>query len=188
MAACSSKAGDASAATSTATAGSEDQAGRGAQPPPQGNPNRDGHRRESDRRWERSAGHSAANGPPAGIVSPWRGCVRSEPGPVLAVVGRYVLAVRIVPPDDEGPALSKPGALSRDQLVALVRQILAAIETGTEAEQDRLVQTFQQSVAHPAALDLIFSPKRLPDGSWPDPSPEEIVDEALAYRPIELGP
>lgn len=114
--------------------------------------------------------------------------VSAQSQPVLAVTARYVLAVRIVPPDDEGLPLSKPGALPRDQLVALVEQILAAIETGTDAEQDRLVQTFRQSVAHPAASDLIFWPKRLPDGSWPDPSPEEIVDEALAYRPIELGP
>jgi hypothetical protein len=68
----------------------------------------------------------------------------------------------------------------------VVEQILAA--TGSDAEQARLVQLFEQSVSRPDAAEFIFRPTRLPDGSWPDPSADEIVDQALAYRPIELGP
>lgn len=94
--------------------------------------------------------------------------------------------MRVVPPDDDRPRLSRPGALSREELVAIVQRILDG--EGTEEEQDRLVRLFDESVTHPEASDLIFWPKRYPDGSWPEPTADEIVDAALAYKPIELGP
>ena len=93
--------------------------------------------------------------------------------------------MRAVPPDDDGPRLSRPGALSRDELVALVQRILDGDDA--EDEQDRLVRTFEQSVVHPGASDLIYWPERRADGSWPEPTADEIVDAALAYKPIELG-
>ena len=94
--------------------------------------------------------------------------------------------MRIVPPDDDRRPLSRPGALSREELVAIVQRILDG--EGTEEEQDRLVRLFEESVTHPGASDQIFWPNRRADGSWPEPTAEEIVDAALAYKPIELGP
>jgi hypothetical protein len=79
-----------------------------------------------------------------------------------------------------------PGALTRDELIVLVERIMR-VETADEDEEDRLVELFDESVVHPAASDLIFYPARyFAEGH--EPSAEEVVDAALAYRPIELGP
>ena len=78
-----------------------------------------------------------------------------------------------------------PGDLSRQELIDLVARIMRA-EGATEAEDDRLVALFESSVVHPQATDLIFHPHE--HFGHDDPSPEEVVDAALAYRPIELGP
>lgn len=77
-----------------------------------------------------------------------------------------------------------PGDLSRDELIALVARIMRA--EADEAEEDRLVALFDDSVAHPSATDLIFYPQKY--FKHDEPTPEEIVDAALAYRPIQLGP
>jgi hypothetical protein len=47
-----------------------------------------------------------------------------------------------------------PGALTRDELIALVARIIRAEEP--EAVEDGLVLRFQESVVDPAASDLIF--------------------------------
>ena len=77
--------------------------------------------------------------------------------------------------------------LSRDELVALVRRIMAA-EGETQEEADRLVDLFEANVPHPAATDLIFWPRRALGDQWDgrELTPEDIVDRALAYRPIQL--
>jgi hypothetical protein len=79
-----------------------------------------------------------------------------------------------------------PGALSRDELIQLVTRILRA-DCADEREADRLVRRFDDSVAHPEASGLIFWPDRYFDTRH-EPTPEEIVDAALAYQPIQLGP
>jgi hypothetical protein len=94
--------------------------------------------------------------------------------------------MKVVPADDDGPRVSRPGALSRDELIALVERLQRA--DGTEAEQDDALRRFSQSVPHPCAGDLIHWPQRRADGSFAEMTPAEIVDAALAYRAIELGP
>ncbi|MFD6285855.1 bacteriocin immunity protein [Streptomyces anthocyanicus] len=72
--------------------------------------------------------------------------------------------------------------LTRDQLVELVRKIMAANET--EEEGDRLVEILEASVPHPRVLNLIYHPTNegLADGL----TAEEVVDNALAYTPFAL--
>jgi hypothetical protein len=65
----------------------------------------------------------------------------------------------------------------REELIELVRKIIAA--QGSEAEIDAWLDDLQARVPHPAVSDLIYhSPK--------NHSAEEVVDIALAYRPIQL--
>jgi hypothetical protein len=78
-----------------------------------------------------------------------------------------------------------PGDLSRQELITLVERIMASDAATTEEEDDRLVRLFQDSVVHPGATDLIFYPDKYFDG---EPTPEQVVDAALAYKPIQLGP
>ncbi len=82
-----------------------------------------------------------------------------------------------------------PGDLSRDELVLLVARIMRA-EGATEEEDDRLVELFESSVVHPGALDLIFYPHEHFGEAYRhrSPTPEQVVDAALAYEPIQLGP
>ena len=82
-----------------------------------------------------------------------------------------------------------PGDLSRQELIDLVERIMRA-DGATEEEDDRLAQQFEESVVHPAALDLIFSPDKHFGEECRNklPTPEQVVDAALAFRPIELGP
>ncbi|MEX1653958.1 hypothetical protein ABZ960_12360 [Streptomyces pseudovenezuelae] len=48
-----------------------------------------------------------------------------------------------------------------------------------EEEEDRLVDDLKSSVLHPRVTDLIYY-------NTPKLTAEEVVDRALAYRPIEL--
>lgn len=67
--------------------------------------------------------------------------------------------------------------LTRDQLIELVKKIVQA--EGTEEEIDLLIETLEANVPHPEVSDLIFYPEE-------EMTPEEIVDKALAYKPIQL--
>ena len=64
-----------------------------------------------------------------------------------------------------------------EELVEIVRRLQTA--DGTEAELDALMEKPEQSVLHPEVSDLIFYPER-------EMTAEEIVAEALSYRPILL--
>ena len=67
--------------------------------------------------------------------------------------------------------------LSKAQLVELVQRIVN--HEGTEEEVDGWVLTVERNVPAPGITDLIYhSREKL--------SPEEIVDRALAYKPIQL--
>ena len=60
------------------------------------------------------------------------------------------------------------------------------VEAGiTEEGHDRLVQRFEDSVVHPAASELIFYSDKHFDA---EPTADQVVDAALGYRAIELGP
>lgn len=67
--------------------------------------------------------------------------------------------------------------MSRDELIELVERIMAG--EGTESEHDELVRLLEANVPHPRVVNLIYH-------SEPQLSAAEVVDEALAYRPIAL--
>jgi Colicin immunity protein / pyocin immunity protein len=75
--------------------------------------------------------------------------------------------------------------LSKNQLLKLVTDIINA--NGTESEIDAWISTFKNNVPHPNASDLIFYPDQV-SGIEPgqELTPDEIVDIALAYKPILL--
>lgn len=70
-----------------------------------------------------------------------------------------------------------PGDLSREELIGLVEQLMQC--SGEEWEMDIWLDMITSSVADPSISDYIF---------WSDEdlSAEEIVDKALAYKPILL--
>jgi hypothetical protein len=68
--------------------------------------------------------------------------------------------------------------LTRQELIDLVQKILDA--AGSTDEIAQWVTTFERNVPHPEASGLIYWNPR------GDLTAEDIVDEALAYRPIEL--
>ena len=64
--------------------------------------------------------------------------------------------------------------LSRDELLVLIRQINTL---DSEKDEDKLIQTIENGVLCPEISNYIF---------WSEMTPEEIVDKALAYKPICL--
>lgn len=75
------------------------------------------------------------------------------------------------------PPRPKVPDVTRDELIEIVRRILAA-----DDDMDYYVLLLETNVQHPRVSGLIF---------WPPPelvnaSPESIVDAALSYRPIAL--
>ncbi|MBU7320486.1 e9imm peptide [Paenibacillus oleatilyticus] len=70
-----------------------------------------------------------------------------------------------------------PGDLSREELIELVEQVMQC--SGEEWELDIWLNMITSSVADPGISNYIF---------WSDEdlSAEEIVDKALAYKPILL--
>ena len=80
----------------------------------------------------------------------------------------------------------------REELIRLVRRIMEPPPGSTEEEEDAAVAELRRRVVMPAVSDLIFYPERTPARTLlqgrESLTPEEIVDAALAYKPIELGP
>lgn len=70
-------------------------------------------------------------------------------------------------------------AIDREMIVALIQRVMDA-DYADDDECDRMLEELAQSVPHPEWSGLIF---------WPDRemSASEILDVALAYRPIQLG-
>lgn len=79
--------------------------------------------------------------------------------------------------------MSASGWAERDQLIELVRQIMMD-EFLSEEDTDRAAAEFEARVPHPEASGLIFHPMEY--GFDSEPSPEDVVDRALAYRPFQL--
>ncbi|WP_329319703.1 bacteriocin immunity protein [Streptomyces sp. NBC_01262] len=75
------------------------------------------------------------------------------------------------------PAHPRVADVTRDELVEVVRRILA-----DDPDSDYYVQVLEANVSHPRVSDLVFHPS----DDLQDASAEEIVDEALKYRPIAL--
>jgi hypothetical protein len=67
--------------------------------------------------------------------------------------------------------------ITRDELVEIVHRILAA-----SPESDYYERLLEANVSHPRVSNLVFHPS----DDLQDASAEEIVDEALKYRPIAL--
>ncbi len=67
---------------------------------------------------------------------------------------------------------------SKAELIELVRKIMEC--KGSEEEIDAWVLEVENSVQHPAVSDLIFYPEN------DDVTPEEVVEEALAFKPMGL--
>ncbi|MFJ9885755.1 e9imm peptide [Streptomyces sp. NPDC091287] len=67
--------------------------------------------------------------------------------------------------------------MSRDEALSLVRRLLDGAD---EAEADEILDALERGLACPHISDYIYW------GPDPGPSPEQIVDRALAYRPIAL--
>jgi hypothetical protein len=75
------------------------------------------------------------------------------------------------------PARPRVADITRDELVEIVRRVLVA-----SPETDYYLRLLEANVLHPAVSGLIFHPPE----DLRDASAEEIVDEALRYRPIAL--
>ncbi|KAA6199441.1 e9imm peptide [Streptomyces parvus] len=73
------------------------------------------------------------------------------------------------------------GRMSRDEALSLVRRLRAESGETGEAEVDEILDALERGLACPHISDYVYWP--LPGT---DPTPEEIVDRALAYRPIAL--
>lgn len=74
------------------------------------------------------------------------------------------------------PPLVRLPDITRDELVGLVRRILA------DPTDDWYIEAFELNTVRPGASDLIFHPPP----ELQDATAEQIVDAALAYRPIAL--
>lgn len=69
----------------------------------------------------------------------------------------------------------KQEKLSRDELIDLVRKIIDC--DGSEEEIDEMVFLLEENVVDPEIINYIY---------YDDKTPEEIVELALAYKPIQL--
>ncbi|MFE3454623.1 hypothetical protein ACFXJ8_37445 [Nonomuraea sp. NPDC059194] len=76
---------------------------------------------------------------------------------------------------------AEPGSLSRAEAVAAVQRIMD-VDYADEREAELLLEALARSLVCPSGhlSDLIFWPK------VPAPTAQQVVDEALAYRPIAL--
>lgn len=67
--------------------------------------------------------------------------------------------------------------MTKEQLIKLVKELYNP-KGKTEEEENRLLSLLEKNVPHPNVSDLIY---------WEDLTPEEVVDIALSYKPIQLG-
>lgn len=67
--------------------------------------------------------------------------------------------------------------LTREELIVLVNKIIEC--EGSEDEVDKMLEVLRSNVPHPEVSDLIY---------WNEEelTAEQIVDEALAYRTIQI--
>ncbi len=65
--------------------------------------------------------------------------------------------------------------MSREELIELVEKIMKC--EGTEEEVDNMIDILEKNVIDPEVTNYIF---------YEENTPEEVVDKALAYKPIIL--
>ncbi|HAH18838.1 MAG TPA: hypothetical protein DCL29_07530 [Eubacterium sp.] len=65
--------------------------------------------------------------------------------------------------------------MSREELIELVKKIMKC--EGTEEEVDNMIDILEKNVINPEVTNYIF---------YEENTPEEVVDKALAYKPIIL--
>ena len=70
----------------------------------------------------------------------------------------------------------------RAELLRLVTHLMSS--EGTEAKQESALRELESRVPHPRVSSLIVWPEH--EGFDRELTPDEVVDIALAYRPIEL--
>jgi len=75
------------------------------------------------------------------------------------------------------PARPRITDITSDELVEIVRRLLAG-----DPDSDYYLRVLDTNVPHPRVSDLIYHPP----AELRDASAEQIVDEALRYRPIAL--
>ena len=74
------------------------------------------------------------------------------------------------------------GEVTRDELISLVSRLCAA--EGSEVQINEMLQRLQAAKPRVPWTDFIYWPTGYPhDPAAHQPTPEEIVDRALAYRP-----
>ena len=66
--------------------------------------------------------------------------------------------------------------MTREELVEITKQIIN-VGNKTEEEIDQLLNVLEKNVPDPEVSDLIY---------FNELSPEQIVDKALSYKPIQL--
>jgi len=66
--------------------------------------------------------------------------------------------------------------LNKKELIDLVKDIID-VKGKTEEQLVELLEILKKNVPHPAPSDLIY---------WENLTPEEVVDKALSYKPIQL--
>jgi hypothetical protein len=72
---------------------------------------------------------------------------------------------------------------SHAELVALVERLMGGVE---EDEAERLLDQLREHLPHPALPELIYWPEQVPEFPFPDPTAEQVVTFARAYRPRPL--
>lgn len=65
--------------------------------------------------------------------------------------------------------------MTREELISLVERIMKC--QGTEKEIDEMIKLLEENVLDPEVSNYIF---------YEENTPEEVVDKALAYKPIIL--
>ena len=65
--------------------------------------------------------------------------------------------------------------LTREELISLVEKIMKC--QGSEEEIDEMIKLLEKNVVDPEVTNYIF---------YEENTPEEVVDKALAYKPILL--
>ena len=65
--------------------------------------------------------------------------------------------------------------MTREELVLLVDKIMKC--QGTEKEIDEMIELLEKNITDPEVTNYIF---------YEENTPEEVVDKALAYKPIIL--
>ncbi len=70
--------------------------------------------------------------------------------------------------------------LDREQLIEIARRLVSG--DGDDAEVAAWIRELQANVPYPGVSDLIFYPE-----GGRTPTPEEVVDKALSYKPSTPG-